>query len=391
MLFRSTVFGSSVASGSAAENNHGYWYMLKDCLEQRGWKVSSCSRGGDRTTRILDRFDDLLSHDPEYVFIGLSLANEGIFNQDRSQKDAVYRQFKWGMQSLIALVRSNGMTPVVGLCYPNTDYTDDEYAYVKRMNLLMNTWDVPSANFLGAVDDGRGRWADGFEQDPWHPNTAGHREMFYAIVPSLFDALKAGKGIPQKADGNGFLTLETKHPASVRFTVDDTMHSWATVFSVRTKQDGVLAVIEGKTPHAEISVLNGNIAYQSITSKTAMDDGQWHLIALSHRYAQGKTQLFVDGRLIGTITEQIEPKAFTLGGHHAASADFKEWLIYRAALNDLEVQALHEGQLLQASLELYAPLQDSSFTTGKPVENRAQSLSQATFVSKTDRQSEQDS
>ena len=40
-----------------------------------------------------------------------------------------------------------------------------------------------------------------------------------------------------------------------------------------------------------------------------------------------------------------------------------------------EVAALHEGKMLQASLEIYSPLADPQFQIKSPVENRAQSLS----------------
>ncbi len=79
-----TVFGSSVANGSVAQNNRGYWYMLKDALKHRGFDVKSCSRGGDRTTKILDRFPDLLRQKADYVFIGLSLGNEWIREKDEA-------------------------------------------------------------------------------------------------------------------------------------------------------------------------------------------------------------------------------------------------------------------------------------------------------------------
>ena len=47
-------------------------------------------------------------------------------------------------------------------------------------------------------------------------------------------------------------------------------------------------------------------------------------------------------------------------------------MVHRAGLNADEVKTLHDGVLLQASLELYAPLSDSEFSRA---ENRAQSLS----------------
>ena len=46
-------------------------------------------------------------------------------------------------------------------------------------------WDVPSVNFLGAVDDGTGKWAKGFWHDALHPNAAGHAELVRTFVPTL--------------------------------------------------------------------------------------------------------------------------------------------------------------------------------------------------------------
>ena len=83
----------------------------------------------------------------------------------------------------------------------------------------------------------------------------------------------------------------------------------------------------------------------------------------------------MDGHLAGKTSERLEPTSFALGG--AGQADFKDLLIYRSALNADEVAALDRGALLQASLEVYAPLTDSPLTPGVAVENRAQSLTSA--------------
>jgi hypothetical protein len=57
-----------------------------------------------------------------------------------------------------------------------------------------------------------------------------------------------------------------------------------------------------------------------------------------------------------------------------ATVDLRNVLIYRSALNADEAAALHLGTLLQASLEVYAPLADASFETNQPLDNRAQSM-----------------
>ena len=89
-----------------------------------------------------------------------------------------------------------------------------------------------------------------------------------------------------------------------------------------------------------------------------------------------KSNIFVDGRLIGTIAERLQPDRFVLGGPGPdwstavpAPADYKDWMVHRAGLTTDEVEVLHDGVLLQASLELYAPLENDTF------HNMAQSLS----------------
>jgi lysophospholipase L1-like esterase len=374
-----TVFGSSVAYGNSAKDNKGYWFSLKEVMEPRGWEVSSCSRGGDRTSRILDRFDDLLSHEPDYVFIGLSLANEGIREKNDEERDAIYIQYKWGIKGIIALLRSRGIEPVIGLCYPHSYYTPIEIDYVKRMNLLMNTWDVPSANFLGAIDDTSGGWAVGYYGDPYHPNTEGHAEMFYTIVPSVFDAMEAGKPTPTKASGSDSIELGAQN-GKIVFEPQNTVHSWAISFWAKGRQ-GNTALASASNGTVAISP-KGATAYTSENTKTIISqinitDGNWHHVVVSHMYAHGQTQLFIDANLAGTVSERIAPDSFSIGGNE--SYYYKEWMVYRAALNRMEVDALYKGKLLQASLEVYAPLQDEMLKNGEAVENRAQSMSEAIY------------
>ncbi|MGE4285455.1 MAG: GDSL-type esterase/lipase family protein [Phycisphaerae bacterium] len=371
-----SIYGSSVASGAAATESLGYWHMLKECLSESGWLVSSCSRGGDTTSRALERYNDLLSQNPRYVFIGLSLANEGIGMHGKEAKDRIYQQYIEGLKNIVELVRGRDMQPIIGLCYPNSDYTEKEYGYIKRVNLEINRWDVPSANFLGAIEDGHGRWVEGYFNDPGHPNTEGHREMFYSIVPTLFDALDAGKATPQRSKGSRCMKDGT-----VVFEPQHTIHSWATALSFRSKQDGALASIAGKSGSAKIEIDDGKLVYtasnsQEIKAESEISDGKWHSIAVSNLYAQKQAMLFIDGKLAGVVDEQLAPVRFAIEDGKACK---KDWFVYRAALNDLEAKALASGEMIQASLEMYAPLNDSSFKNGKPVENRAQSTSLAIF------------
>jgi hypothetical protein len=315
--------------------------------------------------------------------------------------DAIYEQFATGLQRLISRVRAAGITPVVTLPYARSDFSEREYGYTRRMNLLINSWDIPSVNLLGAVDDGQGRWSRGLWGDPLHPNAAGHAEMAYSIVPSLFAALDSGKAIPKKSNSNSFLRVQRDGPPPLSLDVSDTMHSYAVSFMVRSRKDVVIAAIEGQTLNHEyvnfrrsygdfgwdteslqlvpsdssfatsLNIRNGRIRYQDssgnyISSPVGHSNDDWHYVTLSHSVARGETSLFVDGELVGSVTERLQPESFELGG---ADADFKEWTIHRASLNSDEVAALHSGTLLQASLELYAPLAENAT-------NQAQSLSE---------------
>jgi lysophospholipase L1-like esterase len=331
-------FGSSVCHGSGDHlGQGGYIGRLQALLQERGWNVVDVSRGGDNTITINDRWEItdkkplrtvqegfyILPHKPGYVIIGLSLANEGIRNDDAKARDIIFQQFRNGMLGIIDRCRKEGMKVIVANCYPHGQYTPEQYDAVKRMNLLINTWNIPSINLLGSIDDGHGRWVDGFDNDPGHPNGGGHQEMFYAINPTLFDAIAAGKPQPSYADGNACARVTDSSEAALCFTSDDPMHSFCSTFEVRTDVDGILSTItgtsgiiekskykssgkehishqvkKGSSPfNVSLSTEEGKLVYQSSTgkriiSKTKLTKKQWRRITISHRCAQGETMVY---------------------------------------------------------------------------------------------------
>lgn len=429
---RIAVFGSSVANGTGDFlGREGYAGRLREMMAPRGWEVVNQSRGGDNTVRMAPRFDPagapqpntkyLLPANPRYALLGLSLGNEGIANvETKVEKDAVFAQFESGLKALIARSRQHDIVPIVTSCYTRMDFTPVEYEYTRRMNLLINSWDVPSVNFLGAVDDGTGKWAKGFWFDALHPNPAGHDELTATFVPTLFEAIEQGKPLPTRSTAAGFARA-SGGVAPIAFSPAETMHPFAMAVSLRAQSDGVAAAVTGvmldpqTTRHrieragrgateieyttllagqpftATVSVLRGAWAYTSSTGRTIVStvkaDGAWHSVVVSHYTARGETLFFVDGQLAGTTPERLQPKRFAIGGPASAGAgqapkqtDMKDLLIYRSALNADEVAALQKGTLLQSSLEVLAPLADSNLEAGAALENRAQSLTRATVV-----------
>src|SRR5439155_8527376 len=182
----------------------------------------------------------LLPVNPHYVLLGLSLGNEGIANgKTKEEKDAVFNRFQTGMKGFIDRSRQNHIVPIVTSCYTRMDFTEVEYEYTRRMNLLIDSWDVPSVNFLGAVDDGTGKWAKGFWFDSLHPNASGHDELTMTFVTTLFDALDQGKPAPVLSKAAGFVRMP-RGSAPIAFAPGEKMHPFALVLRVRAQSDGVV-------------------------------------------------------------------------------------------------------------------------------------------------------
>lgn len=405
---RIAVFGSSVANGRGDETTRdGYTGLLRVMMAQRGWEVLNQSRGGDNTKTLMTRFAPegapdaktryLTTVNPSYVVVGLSFGNENLYeSKTKAEKDAVYDGYLKGIRAVVDRARQNGIIPVVMLCYTRDLYTPEDYDYVRRANVEQAQWDVPTVNVLGAIDDGKGHWALGW--DDKHPQASGHAEFAYAFVPSLFEALEKGKSNPVRATTGGFARLASG-AAPLAFAPAETMHPFAISFMVRAQSDGTLSTISGSTLAARtetrinedkpftattlvadkqfaasLIVQDGRFGYKS-AAKTMIDSGvradaQWHHVVLSHFTARGETLLFVDGKQVGSVAERLEPKNFAVGSR----GDFRDLFLYRAALNADEVAALHAGKMLNGSLEVYSPLTDAEFKVGGTVENRAQSL-----------------
>lgn len=218
-------------------------------MSTTAWSFRNVSIAGNNAAALRARFAaDVAAQNPEYVLLALSMGNEGL--AETSDPDNVMTTYRDGMLDLIQKSRNIGAVPVIGLVYPKNTYTLQKYDYVRRMNLLMNTWGVPAINLLGATDDGRGRWARGFFYDEGHPNTPGHEEMSLAIPPTLFPAIESGKtAVPSFPSGNGFLRLtrDASQPAPVAFTPGDRMHAFNTSFRVRANSPGTVAAVRAKS------------------------------------------------------------------------------------------------------------------------------------------------
>lgn len=363
---RITVMGSSVPRGIGATDNYGYMWLYNDILDGLGnWYISNISVSGNNTTNLLDRYDELVTDGAPYVVYALSLGNEGI--HEASDKNAVYNQWKTNMQTLVSKARADGKTVVVTGNYARADFSEADYTAVKNMNLEIHQWDMPSVNLLGAIDNGEGRWASGYDAgDTYHPNGAGHAEMALTIPPTLFDALKAGKALPVR-DDSGSKSLSGRQVIDIH--PQGTIHPFTVSFGVKTTASGaILSFFNGENLRSVNVTDGGTLNYDSISGSTTVADGAWHQVTLTHFYARGETVLYVDGVRQGSLTEKILTDALYVGYAAAdVTASFREVFFWRSGMNDEEIEALQDGAMLKSSLEVYAPL------AGGSLDNKAQS------------------
>lgn len=381
---RISVFGSSVSNGVGAAGLKGYAYMYDQELQRRAasgesgtpFRISSVAINGNNTMSLLGRFDDLVHDFGRYVIFGLSLGNEGI--HEAKDKEKVFLQFNDNMKLLINKARGEGKIPVVMNNYTRGDFTAEDYECVKRLNLLIHEWDVPSVNTLGAIDDGTGRWANGYEADPYHPTAEGHEQFMKAMDPTLFDAIKSGKPLPERVSdgetclgGNKALAFDVKgvNPFAVclRFhggKAGDILH-----FN-EENIPGDYKVSVGTDGHVSLTTPDGG----KIQGFTYVCDKRPHTITLSHYYAQGWLYLYVDNVLQGYLPAKLSPKSFKVVDASGKRA-FMELAFWRSALNDFEVNNWNSGHLLRSSMEIYTPLNNIG-ADGK-IPNMAQSMNES--------------
>ncbi len=371
-----TFFGSSVCNGQGASEDgnikHGYAYQLGQLLTD--YVYSNASVNGNNTKDLLARYKGhLLGDCGQYVVIGLGLGNEGLHGA--ADQQAIYDQWKHNMDSLIRLFQEEGKYVIATNNYPRGDYNATDYAFVKRMNLEMQEWGIPTVNFLGALDNcqGNGQWADGYQVsgDVYHPTEAGHTQFMHAFVPSLFDALAAAKPAPVRQTGSG---MRLKSTELLRTTPEATLGSYALAIRVRTTQTGTFLRMR----------LSGTM--HSVTLPEAAADGQWHTLLISHYHAAGKTYTYIDGAPTTSFDDTSILGDIEIGGIDMEVSDFMLW---RSALNADEVAAVESGKMLQSSLEIYCPLNatdsdskdvsDSENTSTSVVENLAQSTNTVFF------------
>ena len=219
-------------------------------------------------------------------------------------------------------------------------------------------------------------------QDDYHPTTAGHQEFFYAMTPSLFDAIVSGKSQPVR---NTTAEMELAGGNLINFKGEGTVHPFTISLRVKGGAAGRLLTLKATrgTREANLSFNEeGKLVYTSmyddqISVDSPLNDGQWHTVTLTHYYAQRRTILYIDN-VSSELSERINSQfEVNIGDdQNQVSRQLSELFFWRSALCPEEVEQVVAGKMLKSSLELYVPM-----VAPDQLENKAMSLNNVTFVS----------
>jgi lysophospholipase L1-like esterase len=374
------ILGSSVASGWVTsyqekfDMQDGYAARLSRTLEPEGWVVINKSVPGMDTKGTIQRFTkEIVPVDPDIVFIGLSMSNEGL---ETLNPDTVFLSYKNGIRALIDSCKKHEIIPVIGLCYANNNYTEEQYQYLKKMNILIQSWGLPTVNLLGALNDGSGHFPEAYIFDPNHPNDLGHEALYRAFVPDLFDVVLGNKKMSGNGPSSGSIMLgNDMNHQTISYIPSEPMLSFTFGFSFQTKGNGTIASIFSADKEMIIGIdPKGKMIYQGNQQKCifghTLNLGSWHDLVICHGYLEKQTTLYLDGKKVGSIDEEFDPLAFLLKGNKQGTS-FRDLRIYRATLTPEEIESLYEHKPVDGSLELLAPLDDGNLSTGMDLSNNA--------------------
>jgi hypothetical protein len=204
----------------------------------------------------------------------------------------------------------------------------------------------------------------------------------YSIVPSLFDALNAGKAQPQLTNNTFLSAGKSILSDKLVFTPENVIHPFTVSIDIKTNSNGTIVSFKHGTATGIVRIepATGYLTYispvgTSVTGTTVVNDGQWHKITLTHYYAWGKTILYSDNTEIGRMTEKLTPTDFYLNDNNApATINYRNWMFYRSGMNADEIVAMNSGKMLKSSLELYAPLDEQGIISTDTLVNLAQSM-----------------
>lgn len=388
------IYGSSVALGTGATPGQGYADLLETALTGQ-FTMVNLSEGGNDSQDLIDRFyTDLVPESPNIVFIGLSLANEGLAGS--SEPRAIADVYIRNLKKLINMCENEGYKVVIGGLYPNGSFGSDDYQTLKATENRLQDLPVPYVSFLGALDNGSGDWRTGLDADADHPNDAGHLVMFNCIELSLFNNLFSSPPVaPPVTQVLDFVaTTAGINPMVVALQESCeslTVAAWIRRDTGAAGQPIVVFIGTGNGTAIDLRVANQVDNYvlrydvsNLISSAVASSDGLYHhlVVTFLRSSAVNELKFYIDGVLIGTDTTATAAACTSiywgsrdsdLGAWDANGYQYGGFNIWKTILSDEQVLGVFRGNLPRGSLILSSSINIPFIQGTNDLPNLAQS------------------
>ncbi|HTN75306.1 MAG TPA: DUF6797 domain-containing protein, partial [Pirellulaceae bacterium] len=165
--------------------------------------------------------------------------------------------------------------------------------------------------------------------------------------------------------------IEVAKPADF----DLTGESYSILARLRTRGDGTIlsqAASQGPwVPNAKsLFIRGGKLVFDigwvgAVTSKGRIDDGKWHVVAMTWQRDKGRTRLYIDGRLDGE--GQLQPNAPTKDFSLRLGYSASNFPAVSAFTGEMSVVAFHQTQLTEEAIAAAAKAKDILKIAEKPI------------------------
>ena len=353
---RMLILGSSTAAGAGASSYSQSWAgRLTQALSATGFAIFNRSISGSDTSATLSRFErDTAGIFPGYVVLATSIINEFVLQLGDQARQTYVRNTK----TLIREVERIGALPIVVGPFPNGAFNRNMRDILLQIYTDMAAEGVTTWNFMGACDNGLGRWLPGFSEDGLHPTDAGHQAMFESIPVSFFRRAADWPETPQvtRASGLSWRYVGLGCTAPLLIIPAEPLSSWTLSLWVNSSHlEDNPVIVAGPF---EVALGSGTLTVKhpsgsSLAPVKADLSKPIHLCLTASRPRRALTVWVNDEAVLDIADVDTTTETFRFASEHTrVGTEYSEVYVYRAPLVAEDVRRLTAGKRAPASLEV---------------------------------------
>lgn len=380
------LLGSSTTEGNGAANRSDAWFNIIKSRMGDNYIFYNRGYGGNNTQDVINRFyKDVAPLDPDFVFIQLTIGNEGIYTA--TDKQAVYKQFLDNIIKIARMVYQIGATPIIVGQGPTKRYNAMYYRMGYGINDTLASMGYYVINIMGSLAPQETPWYSEIPmKDNLHYNELGQEHIASTISPTLLRHIQHKERGDIQSYG-GTITVKnpsTSTPLIYRKPENDEIKSFTFFTRLKviniTRANGVASF--NNMARLALSSVDGRFILWDDNGQVMIDDfdpykNKWISLAYVYSDLDKRIYFYINGDLVKTIENaNIDFKVLNIGGRETATAqiedaEYSDIVLYRTALTNKQVLNLHLGVIPQSSLEIYAPLTDNMINNYAALTNLA--------------------